>query len=94
VGATTITVAQLPTHTHGPVSVILTSNPSGIRPTTSAPSRNTPAPGTSKPVSNTSSGANGGGGSHTHSLTVGYSNFYNTALFKANYVDVILATRD
>lgn len=94
VGATTITTSMLPTHTHDSVSILLSSNPTGIRPTTSAPTRNVQAPGSYAPVANSTTGANGGGGSHTHSLTVGYSNFYTTALFKANYVDVILATRD
>lgn len=94
VGATTITTAQLPAHTHGPLSILSPGNPTGIRPTTSAPSRNVAVSGSRTPIANGATGANGGGGSHTHSLTVGYENFYQRSLFKAKYVDVILATRD
>lgn len=94
VGATTLTSAQLPVHSHGPLNIMISSNPTGIRPTTSAPTRNVAVSGSSTPLANGATGANGGGGSHTHSLTVGYDSFYQRSLFKANYVDVILATRD
>lgn len=77
VGATTLTTAQMPSHTHsavergGSYSYCLIAQSSGY--------------GTTAGL--TTSGATGGGGSHTHS-------FSGSAIdFSVQYVDVIIATK-
>jgi hypothetical protein len=67
VGATTLTTAQIPSHTH-----TIPSNTSGSQSGFAGISRN---------PTGFSTGAAGGGGSHTHSMDVAY-------------VDVIIATKD
>jgi hypothetical protein len=83
-GATTLSTAQIPSHTHtynnvegSPVNFIAAG------PDTATVSRNT--------------GATGGGGSHTHpfSFSSGTASFSGTAINLAvKYVDVIRATKD
>lgn len=81
VGATTLSTAQMPSHTHnifgstgtGSNNVTLTGYTSGTTYTTSA---------------------TGGGGSHTHTVS-GSTTFTGTAINLAvQYVDVIIATKD
>jgi hypothetical protein len=67
VGATTLTTAQIPSHTH-----TIPSNTSGTQVGFAGSNRN---------PTGKSTGAAGGGGSHTHSMDVAY-------------VDVIIATKD
>jgi microcystin-dependent protein len=70
VGATTLTTAQMPSHTHTlglRMSLFSTTDTGGNSPNNSA--------------NLLSTGATGGGGSHTHSMDVAY-------------VDVIIATKD
>jgi hypothetical protein len=71
VNATTLTEAQIPSHTHSYSSGLTTQMNAS-----SGTIRNVSDP----PTANTS-GATGGGGSHTHSMNVAY-------------VDVIIATKD
>jgi hypothetical protein len=84
VGATTLATTQIPSHTHGlPV-------------TTGYSSTATYQVGTlNQQVTNSlNSGAAGGGGSHTHSIS-GAASFTGTAINLAvQYVDVIIATKD
>lgn len=80
VGSTTLSTAQIPSHTHGAYSgtsgsVLITSDAAG---------------GVSYFFAATSSGATGGGGSHTHS-----GSFTGTAINLAvQYVDVIICTKN
>jgi hypothetical protein len=82
VGSTTLSTAQIPSHTHtyeGPVGGGCSYDGGGSS------------------FGNRTSGATGGGGSHNHSLTMNAHNhtFTGTAINLAvQYVDVIIATKD
>ena len=84
-GATTLSTAQMPSHTH-----TTTFNPSGtfnVFPSISAYSANSSA------ITSTSN-STGGGGSHSHSMS-GSASFTGTAMdFAVQYVDAIIATKD
>jgi len=81
-GATTLTTAQIPSHTH-PVPISSTSG-CGFSPPrfTAVGSNNT----------NTTSDAAGGGGSHDHTITGTATS--SAVTLDVQYVDVIIATKD
>jgi hypothetical protein len=81
VGSTTLTTAQMPSHSHG--LNFEGSNPGNARLVNGDADTNT-----------RSTGSAGGGGSHNHSLS-GSASFTGTAINLAvKYVDVIRATKD
>jgi hypothetical protein len=82
VGATTLSTAQIPSHTH-PIQQPTACTPLSVIPTASN-SNNGPQNG--------ATGAAGGGGSHDHSFSGSLSSA--TATINVAYVDVILATKD
>ena len=85
VGSTTLTTAQIPSHTHS----FPTSGCFGVQAITPTTGGSDPTPGVSS--------ATGGGGSHNHSLTMNAHNhtFTGTAINLAvKYVDVIFASKD
>jgi hypothetical protein len=81
VGATTLTIAQIPSHTHTRGIWDATGGFTGFSVNTETYESNTPQ---------TSTGATGGGGSHTHTASA----FTGTAINLAvQYVDVIICTK-
>jgi len=78
VGATTLTTAQMPSHSH--------TFPVRANSTTLAPNKAAGQVGTA--TANPSTSATGGGGSHTHSFTGSAMDF------AVQYVDVIIATKN
>lgn len=91
-GATTLSTAQIPSHTHVAPAVVLwgaavTGTPNLFCGTTTAANSGTPTSTYYGP----NTGAEGGGGSHTHTG----GTFTGTAINLAvQYVDVIIATKD
>jgi hypothetical protein len=80
-GATTLTIPQMPSHTH-------TAGNSTPRSSGPAPVRSTAATGIA-------TGGTGGGGSHDHPLTISSSTFSGNAINLAvQYIDVIIASKD
>jgi hypothetical protein len=80
-GATTLTIPQIPSHTH------TSTVGSGL------PSPGAPSAGYQSTPGNT--GATGGGGSHSHPLTISSASFSGSAINLAvKYVDIIRATKD
>ena len=79
VGATTLTITQIPSHSHTAGAAVTTYNGNAFD------ARNTSASGAA-----TSSA--GGGGSHDHSFSGSLSSA--TASINVAYVDVIIATKD
>jgi hypothetical protein len=80
-GATTLSIAQIPSHRH--------------RSGTSGPSGAYQNPPGGNDGANKYSGAEGGGGSHSHPLTISSASFSGTAINLAvKYVDIIRATKD
>lgn len=77
--ATTLTVAQIPSHTHGSV---LTTTPQNYRDGAEF----------NFYYSSGSTGATGGGGSHTHSLTGSATS--SAITLNVQYVDLIIASKD
>ena len=77
-GATTLSTAQIPSHTH------LSGGLNG-----------SPQHGGNNQASGKQTGATGGGGSHSHALTISSATFSGTAINLAvKYVDIIRATKD
>ena len=87
VGNTTLTVDQIPSHTHSPggTSPATTNNP--------APTR-APAPGKSLAADNT--GSTGGSGAHTHpwSASPASVSLSTTVDLRVQYIDIIVASKD
>jgi hypothetical protein len=80
-GATTLTIPQMPSHSHTAGN--------------STPRASGPAPVRSIAADGIATGSTGGGGSHDHPLTISSSTFSGNAINLAvKYVDVIRATRD
>jgi hypothetical protein len=80
-GATTLTIPQMPSHSHQAGN--------------STPRASGPAPVRSTAATGIATGNEGGGGSHDHPLTISSSTFSGNAINLAvKYVDVIRATRD
>lgn len=89
-GATTLSSAQMPSHTHNLTAPVVWSTYSGGNPPTLF-SGTTSAANSGTPGYWNQPDATGGGGSHTHSG----GTFTGTAINLAvSYVDVIIATRD
>jgi hypothetical protein len=85
-GATTLTTPQIPSHTHNGFGLEPGSETTGNR-VRGGPSNSTTSPGTTV--------ATGGGGSHTHPLTISSSSFSGNAIDMAvRYIDVIRATKN
>jgi len=85
VGATTLSTAQLASHTHS-VPFYTSGNPEGaIR---------IKGDGTQGGVTNITSGATGSNSSHTHSFSGSGSLSSATTAIDVAYVDVIIATKD
>ena len=85
-GATTLSTPQIPSHTHSYTA----SSPGSV-------AGNQGRPSASPTVSGKTTGATGGGGSHTHpfSFSSGTATFTGTAIDLAvKYLDVITATAD
>ncbi len=85
-GATTLSTPQIPSHTHSYTA----SSPGAV-------AGNQGRPSASPTVSGKTTGATGGGGSHTHpfSFSSGTATFTGTAIDLAvKYLDVITATAD
>ena len=80
--ATTLSTAQIPSHTHTYDRPNLSSTP-GYQASSQVAKTIT---------SGVATGATGGGGSHTHSLSASLSSA--TATINVSYVDVIIATKD
>lgn len=102
VGATTLTSAQIPSHTHlfrsenrNPAFTV--DNPaSGWDQTTGSPSAGVnimSAPVTTQ-TAVPASGAAGGGGSHTHPVSLNLTFNSSPLDFSVNYVDLILASKN
>jgi hypothetical protein len=86
-GATTLSTPQIPSHTH--VQTTLISGYDAANPRVAANQKFNATPAT---IGSTQ--ATGGGGSHTHPLTVSSSTFSGSAINLAvRYIDVIRATK-
>lgn len=85
-GATTLTTPQIPSHTHPFNTSASTNNP------TAAPFNPSGYGGTVFQPFGSAVGAAGGGGSHTHPLTV--TGGSGTVDLDVKYVDIIRATKD
>lgn len=82
-GNTTLTTPQIPSHTHTVPRRITSGGPAGAANT--FPNYN----------GNLTSGSTGGGGSHSHPLTISSATFSGSAINLAvSYVDVIRATKN
>jgi len=81
-GATTLTTSQIPSHTH-------TTNTGGIQ--SSDPSSGC-FPREYRNPGSTASGATGGGGSHTHSISGSATS--SAVTLNVQYVDLIIASKD
>jgi hypothetical protein len=85
-GATTLTTPQIPSHSHVQRGALF--NP-GFSPRSAL----TPAPSSSNSADSTAD--TGGGGSHTHPLSISSSTFSGNAIDMAvRYIDVIRATKN
>ena len=88
-GATTLSTAQIPSHTHTQRG----TNQGGAGAAVQVKSSNSST--TSLVYSLRSTLAAGGGGSHSHALTISSASFSGTAINLAvKYVDIIRATKD
>lgn len=85
VGATTLTTAQIPAHTHPPSANAFSITGSGFR---------YGGYGGSLTTSGSTGSNAGGGGSHNHSFSGSGSLSGATAAISVAYVDVIIATKD
>jgi hypothetical protein len=84
-GATTLTTPQIPSHSH-PI-IVRRGYGTGPLVSSAAPTASLPNTGTSETA--------GGGGSHTHPLSISSSSFSGNAIDMAvRYIDVIRATKD
>jgi hypothetical protein len=80
-GATTLTIPQIPSHSHTAGN--------------STPRASGPAPVRSVDATGIATGSEGGGGSHDHPLSISSSTFSGNAINLAvKYIDVIRATKD
>lgn len=87
-GSTTLTTPQIPSHNHTVPGMFIQSGPSPFG------NRATVSP-SSGPFLTPSTSSTGGGGSHSHPLTISGSTFTGSAINLAvKYVDVIRATKD
>ena len=86
VGDTTLTIAQIPSHTHTQTGG--TGGFNEFAPTTADTTFKNPA------TMGRATGATGGGGSHNHSFSGSGSLSSATAAINVQYVDAIIATKD
>jgi hypothetical protein len=80
-GATTLSIPQIPSHSHQAGA--------------NTPRASGPAPVRNPATTGNLTGAEGGGGSHNHPLTISSSTFSGNAINLAvQYIDVIIASKD